>query len=51
MRRWIGTLSETVRFYLKSIRKAFQLYASPVNINPVSPAQPITSPDDFVEEV
>ena len=44
-------LSGAVRFYLKSIREPFQLYASPVNINPVSPAQPITSPDDFVEEL
>jgi predicted AlkP superfamily phosphohydrolase/phosphomutase len=44
-------LSGTVRFYLKSIREPFQLYASPVNINPLNPAQPITSPDDFTEEL
>jgi predicted AlkP superfamily phosphohydrolase/phosphomutase len=44
-------LSGTVRVYLKSIREPFQLYVSPVNINPLDPAQPITSPDEFTEEL
>jgi predicted AlkP superfamily phosphohydrolase/phosphomutase len=39
----------TVRFYLKEVRPDFQLYASPVNLAPGDPAQPITTPDDFVE--
>ncbi|GAG04938.1 unnamed protein product, partial [marine sediment metagenome] len=38
-----------VRFYLKQVRPDFQLYASPVNLAPGDPAQPITTPDDFVE--
>jgi predicted AlkP superfamily phosphohydrolase/phosphomutase len=38
-----------VRFYLKQVRPDFQLYASPVNIAPGDPAQPITTPDDFIE--
>ncbi len=38
-----------VRFYLKEVRPDFQLYASPVNLAPGDPAQPITTPDDFVE--
>ena len=42
-------LSGTVRFYLKNMREPFVLYASPININPLDPAQPITSPDDFTE--
>jgi predicted AlkP superfamily phosphohydrolase/phosphomutase len=38
-----------VRFYLKEVRPDFQLYASPVNLAPGDPAQPITTPDDFAE--
>jgi hypothetical protein len=38
-----------VRLYLKEVRPDFQLYASPVNLAPGDPAQPITTPDDFAE--
>lgn len=41
----------TVRFYAMELRPRFRLYASPVNISPASPLAPITSPDDFVEEL
>jgi len=41
----------TVRFYAKEFRPDFQVYASPVNLSPADPAMPITSPDDFVDEV
>jgi predicted AlkP superfamily phosphohydrolase/phosphomutase len=40
-----------VRFYAMELRPHFRLYASPVNISPKSPLAPITSPDDFVEEI
>jgi len=36
-----------VRFYAKELRPGFTIYASPVNISPANPAQPITTPDDF----
>ena len=38
-----------VRFYLKEVRPDFQLYATAVNLAPSDPAQPITTPDDFIE--
>ena len=38
--------SGIVRFYLKSVRP-FQLYASPINIDPARPAQPISLPEDY----
>ncbi len=38
-----------VRFYLKEVRPNLRLYASPVNINPGLPAQPVTTPDDGSE--
>jgi len=40
-----------VRFYAMELRPHFRLYASPVNISPASPLAPITTPDDFVEEL
>jgi len=44
-------VSGTVRFYAKQLRPQLQLYASPVNLSPASPFLPITSPDDFVEDL
>jgi predicted AlkP superfamily phosphohydrolase/phosphomutase len=40
-----------VRFYLKSIEPYFRLYASPVNIDPAAPAQPISTPEEYSAEL
>jgi predicted AlkP superfamily phosphohydrolase/phosphomutase len=40
-----------VRFHAIELRPQLRLYASPVNISPASPLAPITTPDDFVEEL
>jgi len=40
-----------VRFYLKQVRPEFQLYATPVNLDPLDPAMPISTPDDFATEL
>jgi predicted AlkP superfamily phosphohydrolase/phosphomutase len=40
-----------VRFYAIELRPNLRLYASPVNISPASPLAPITTPDEFVEEL
>lgn len=45
------SVSGTVRFYAKELSPGFQVYASPVNISPADPAVPLTSPDDFVDEL
>ncbi len=37
-------ISGTVRFYLRSIDPEFELYASPVNIDPSNPAAPVSEP-------
>ncbi len=47
----ITTIAGTVRFYAKELAPGFQLYASPVNISPAGPAIPVTSPDEFSEEL
>jgi predicted AlkP superfamily phosphohydrolase/phosphomutase len=40
-----------VRFYALELRPNLRLYASPVNISPASPLAPITTPDEFAEEL
>jgi len=42
-------LQGIVRFYAKEVRPEFKLYASPVNIDPAAPAQPIATPDGAAE--
>jgi predicted AlkP superfamily phosphohydrolase/phosphomutase len=39
------------RFYLKQVRPEFQLYVTPVNVDPLDPAMPISSPEDFGSEL
>jgi predicted AlkP superfamily phosphohydrolase/phosphomutase len=39
------------RFYLKQVRPDFQLYVSPVNIDPASPALPISTPANYSREL
>ncbi|HXV37840.1 MAG TPA: alkaline phosphatase family protein, partial [Myxococcota bacterium] len=41
----------SVRFYAQELRPKLKLYASPVNISPAAPFLPITSPDEFIEEI
>lgn len=39
------------QFYLKEIRPHFKLYVSPVNIDPGSPALPLSTPDSYSREL
>lgn len=43
--------SGMVRFYLQSVDPEFNLYASPVNFDPRSPAFPISHPNAYAEEL
>jgi len=45
------SLAGMVRFYLRSVRPDFELYASPVNFDPMAPAAPISTPDDYATEL
>jgi predicted AlkP superfamily phosphohydrolase/phosphomutase len=45
------SVSGIVRFYLKSARPEFELYMSPVQIDPMSPAMPISTPSDYSAEL
>jgi predicted AlkP superfamily phosphohydrolase/phosphomutase len=41
----------TVRFYAKQLGPRLTLYASPVNLSAAAPVAPITSPEEFAEEL
>jgi predicted AlkP superfamily phosphohydrolase/phosphomutase len=45
------SLRGMVRFYLRSVRPDFELYASPVNFDPEEPAAPISTPADYATEL
>jgi predicted AlkP superfamily phosphohydrolase/phosphomutase len=46
-----GTLAGIVRFYLRQLEPEVELYASPVNIDPMNPAQPISKPDSLAADL
>ena len=39
------------RFYLKQINPHFELYASPINVDPLKPALPISTPPGYASEL
>ena len=43
--------SGIVRLYLKQVRPIFQLYVTPVNIDPSAPELPISTPDSYSSEM
>lgn len=45
------TLPGEVRFYLKGLDPFFELYASPVNIDPLQPAMPVSHPGGYAAEL
>ncbi|UCG53673.1 MAG: alkaline phosphatase family protein [Candidatus Latescibacterota bacterium] len=47
----LNTVSGIVRLYLKSFAPYFQLYSTPININPADPALPISTPPSFCKEL
>jgi predicted AlkP superfamily phosphohydrolase/phosphomutase len=40
-----------VRFYLKQVRPYLQLYVSPINLDPIDPAMPISTPPSYARDV
>lgn len=40
-----------VRFHLGSVAPTLHLYASPLNIDPTAPALPISTPDDYAQQL
>ncbi len=48
---FLHSMSGICRFYLKEVRPDFELYVTPVNIDPMDPALPISTPDDYAAEL
>ncbi|NQU07480.1 MAG: alkaline phosphatase family protein, partial [Candidatus Abyssubacteria bacterium] len=48
---FLQSVSGICRFYLKEVRPDFSLYVTPVNIDPLDPALPISTPDDYAAEL
>lgn len=46
-----GAVQAIVRFYAKEISPHFRLYVSPLNISPVKPAMPISTPGRFAADI
>ena len=44
-------MSGICRFYLQEVRPNFRLYVSPVNMDPAAPAQKISEPPSFVQDL
>ena len=47
----MSTLPGEVRFLLKSLTPYFELYVSPINLDPLEPALPISTPKDYAAEL
>ncbi|MGB9492481.1 MAG: alkaline phosphatase family protein [Terriglobales bacterium] len=47
----IGNVRGICRFYLKQAHPRFQLYVSPINIDPKNPALPISTPSSYSREL
>ena len=47
----MSTLPGEVRFLLKRLQPYFELYASPINLDPFAPALPISTPEDYAAEL
>ena len=47
----IGNVKGICRFYLKQTHPRFQLYVSPVNIDPANPALPISTPASYSRDL
>lgn len=48
---YLKSVSGICRFYLKGVRPNFELYVTPVNLNPAAPALPISSPPKFSQDI
>lgn len=48
---YLQSTTGIVRFYVKELHPDFKVYVSPVNIDPSAPALPISTPDEYAQEL
>lgn len=46
-----GEVTGMVRLYLRRVRPTFHLYISPINLDPLSPAMPLSSPPRYAADL
>ncbi len=46
-----GTLSTVCKLFLKEAHPDFEMYVTPLNVDPADPFMPITTPDDYSQEL
>jgi predicted AlkP superfamily phosphohydrolase/phosphomutase len=49
--RFVQTLRGMCRFYVKQVHPDFELYVTPINLDPLRPAMQISTPADFAAEL
>src|SRR5712691_353045 len=47
----LESITGICRFYLKQVRPQFELYVSPINIDPSNPALPLSTPQSYAREL
>ncbi len=47
----LSSVTGIARFYLKQAHPGFQLYVTPINLDPANPALPLSTPADFSREL
>ena len=45
------SLRGMARFYLQQLEPNFQLYVTPINLDPMEPAQPVSTPESYAAEL
>jgi len=48
---YVQSVSAIARFYLKETRREFELYVSPLQIDPLDPVMPISHPEGYAAEL
>lgn len=47
----LQSVSGICRFYLKQVSPHLKLYVTPINVDPLNPAVPVSAPDDFITQL
>ncbi len=48
---YVQSIGAMARFHLMSVRPEFELYVSPLNLDPAAPAMPVTTPAGYATEL
>ncbi len=48
---YLQSIGGTARFFLKEVRPEFELYVSPINLDPEAPLMPVSTPEGYAAEL